>query len=130
MQNVQSTALNRVECPYADPFFLLPDGLYILGFSHGEEEARLISNFLPIIDTVIEYDKEAFRDHVETRLRYFPDCIHRRQSSRHYGLRQKHGAVVYSAEAHLRCPDQRKVYRAKERDCGFPRRGFRLRDCP
>ena len=56
MQNVQSTALNRVECPYADPFFLLPDGLYIRGFSHGEEEARFISNFLPIIDTVIEYD--------------------------------------------------------------------------
>ena len=56
MQNVQSTALNTIECPYPEPYLLLPNGLYIHDFSRKEEEARFISNFLPIIDTVIEYD--------------------------------------------------------------------------
>ena len=56
MQNVQSTALNTIECPYPEPFLLLPNGLYVHDSSRKEEEARFISNFLPIIDTVIEYD--------------------------------------------------------------------------
>ena len=55
MQNVQSTALNTIECPYPEPY-LLPNGLYVYDSSRKEEEARFISNFLPIIDTVIEYD--------------------------------------------------------------------------
>ena len=56
MQNVQSTALNTIECPYPEPYLLLPNGLYVHDSSRKEEEARFISNFLPIIDTVIEYD--------------------------------------------------------------------------
>ena len=56
MQNVQSTALNTIECPYPEPYFLLPNGLYVHDSSRKEEETRFISNFLPIIDTVIEYD--------------------------------------------------------------------------
>ena len=57
MNNVQkSKALNNIECPYPEPFLLLTDGLYIRDFSHREDEYRFISNFLPIIDTVIEYD--------------------------------------------------------------------------
>ena len=57
MNNVQkSKSLNNIECPYPEPFLLLPDGLYIRDFSHREEEIRFISNFLPIIDSVIEYD--------------------------------------------------------------------------
>ena len=56
MQNVQSTALNTIECPYPEPYILLPNGLYVHDSSRKEEEARFISNFLPIIDTVIEYD--------------------------------------------------------------------------
>ena len=56
MQNVQSTALNTIECPYPEPFLLLPNGLYVHDSSRKEEETRFISNFLPIIDTVIEYD--------------------------------------------------------------------------
>ena len=56
MQNVQSTALNTIECPYPQPYILLPNGLYVHDSSRKEEEARFISNFLPIIDTVIEYD--------------------------------------------------------------------------
>ena len=55
MQNVQSTALNTIECPYPEPYFLLPNGLYVHDSSRKEDEARFISNFLPIIDTVIEY---------------------------------------------------------------------------
>ena len=56
MQNVQSTALNTIECPYPEPYILLPNGLYVHDNSRKEDEARFISNFLPIIDTVIEYD--------------------------------------------------------------------------
>ena len=56
MQNVQSTALNTIECPYPEPYLLLPNGLYVHDSSRKEEDARFISNFLPIIDTVIEYD--------------------------------------------------------------------------
>ena len=56
MQNVQSTALNTIECPYPEPYLLLPNGLYVHDSSRKEDEARFISNFLPIIDTVIEYD--------------------------------------------------------------------------
>ena len=57
MNNVQkSKALNNIECPYPEPFLLLTDGLYIRDFSHREDEYRFISNFLPIIDSVIEYD--------------------------------------------------------------------------
>ena len=56
MQNVQSTALNTIECPYPEPYLLLPNGLYVHNSSRQEDEARFISNFLPIIDTVIEYD--------------------------------------------------------------------------
>ena len=71
MNNVQkSKALNNIECPYPEPFLLLTDGLYIRDFSHREDEYRFISNFLPIIDSVIE-----FSDHVEKRLRYFPDAF-------------------------------------------------------
>ena len=51
MQNVQSTALNTIECPYPEPYLLLPNGLYVHDSSHKEEEAQFISNFLPIIDT-------------------------------------------------------------------------------
>ena len=57
MNNVQkSQTLNNIECPYPEPFLLLTDGLYIRDFSHREDEYRFISNFLPIIDSVIEYD--------------------------------------------------------------------------
>ena len=57
MNNVQkSQTLNNIECPYPEPFLLLTDGLYIRDFSHREEEIRFISNFLPIIDSVVEYD--------------------------------------------------------------------------
>ncbi len=57
MNNVQkSQTLNSIECPYPEPFLLLTDGLYIRDFSHREDEYRFISNFLPIIDSVIEYD--------------------------------------------------------------------------
>ena len=57
MNNVQkSKELNNIECPYPEPFLLLTDGLYIRDFSHREDEYRFISNFLPIIDSVIEYD--------------------------------------------------------------------------
>lgn len=57
MNNVQkSQTLNNIECLYPEPFLLLTDGLYIRDFSHREDEYRFISNFLPIIDSVIEYD--------------------------------------------------------------------------
>ena len=44
-----------------------------------------------------------------------------------YGLRL---GIRLMAEAHLRSPDQRKVYRAQERTCGIPRWRLRLRDRP
>ena len=40
-----------------------------------------------------------------------------------YGFRL---GVQLMAEAHLRRPDQRKVYRPQERTCGIPCRRFRL----
>ena len=48
----------KFECPYPEPYLLFHEGLHFWEYArNGEDvECRFISNFLPIIDTVIEYD--------------------------------------------------------------------------
>ncbi|MBO5248805.1 MAG: hypothetical protein J6B54_05940 [Clostridia bacterium] len=48
--------IDQVECPYPEPYALTNNGLFIYEQTNKGEEYRFISNFLPIIDTVIEYD--------------------------------------------------------------------------
>ena len=60
----------------------------------------------------------------------FSRCPHRRQSRRDHRLRSAHGALIYSAEAHLRRPDQRKVYPSQDRTCGIYHKRRRVRDRP
>ena len=47
---------DQVECPYPEPYALEKDGLFIYEQTNKGQERRFISNFLPIIDSVIEYD--------------------------------------------------------------------------
>ena len=48
--------IDQIECPYPEPYALTNNGLFIYEQTNKGEEYRFISNFLPIIDTVIEYD--------------------------------------------------------------------------
>ena len=48
--------IDQIECPYPEPYALANNGLFIYEQTNKGEEYRFISNFLPIIDSVIEYD--------------------------------------------------------------------------
>ena len=58
------------------------------------------------------------REHFGDRTRH----PHRLQSRRDYRLRSAHGALIYLSKAHLRRPDQQKIYPPQKRTRRVPRR--------
>ena len=63
--------------------------------------------------TIADECRDAFRAHVERRLRCFPDALTADKAAKIIGYAPAHGALVYSSEAHLRSTDQRQIYPPK-----------------